>query len=151
MSPNNKNVRIDGHEVPPLVINEDYVQAGTHQGYVIVERGMFTLGGTLQGLLVIQHGVTASIKGTQQGSIIISSGAKVAVTGSIQGSITVEQEALLIIEDGGKMVGPLSNSGKVILRGVFGGSQSGRGEFIIEGNGFIKQPIIRNGGSHYEG
>lgn len=144
------NDLIGGREVPPLVINDDYVLIGTHQGSVHVEKGIFTLEGTLQGSLDIQQKVTASIKGNQQGSINIRSNAKVTVDGAIQGSTTIDHNALLVIEAGGRLAGSLSNYGKIIIRGVFGGSRSGDGELIIEGDGYIKKPIIRNGANYYE-
>jgi len=56
----------------------------------------------------------------------------------------------LVIEETGKLAGTLNNNGKVILRGVFGGARSGNGEFIVEGNGYIKQPVVRDGVSYYQ-
>ena len=141
---------IDGKKVPRLIINDDYILTGTHRGGVHVESGKFILEGILQGSLDIQPGVSSKIIGTQQGSVTIGRDAIVSVTGAIQGSTTVQDGATLIIEDGGKLAGPLSNYGKVIIRGVFGGPQTGDGEIVIEGNGYIKQPIIRNGTNFYD-
>ena len=50
---------VDGHQVPQLVIGDDYVLTGTHVGTVHVEAGCFTLEGVLQGTLEIQSGARA--------------------------------------------------------------------------------------------
>lgn len=141
---------MDGREVPPLVIREDHVLTGTHAGSVHVESGQFTLVGVIQGSLDIQQGVSALITGTQCGSVSLESGSVVTVSGAIEGSASVDAGATLIIEAGGKLAGSLSNYGLVILRNVFGGSREGAGELRIEGQGRIRQPIIRAGINYYE-
>ena len=90
------------------------------------------------------------INGSQHGTVSLGSGAKVTVNGSIHGTTTVESRSTLIVEAGGKLAGVLNNYGRVILRGVFGGPRYGDGEFIIEGQGHVKQPAIRDGISFYE-
>lgn len=141
---------INGRWVPKLVIDSDYVVNGTHQGSVRVLGGQFVLAGTLQGSLAIERGVSAMVTGTQQGSVTIGYGSIVTVTGAIQGSTRVERGANLIIEPGGKLAGSLSNDGTVIVRGVFGGSQTGTGQIRIEEPGYIKQPRIRDGIRYYD-
>jgi|SRR5215213_2483147 len=141
---------INGQEVPPLVIRDNYVLTGIHAGTVHVESGEFMLEGVLQGTLDIQRGVNALIIGTQQGSVNLEPGSMVTVSGAIEGSTNVAAGAILLIEPMGKLAGTLTNYGQVILRGVFGGAKSGSGELKIEGQGYIKQPIIRNGAHYYE-
>ena len=141
---------MDGREVPPLVVREDHILTGTHEGSVHVEAGQFTLAGVIQGSLDIQGGVRALISGAQQGSVSLEPDSVVTVTGAIEGSAAVGAGATLIIERGGKLAGSLRNDGLVILRGVFGGSRDGSGEFRIEEHGRIKQPIIRDGMNIYE-
>jgi cytoskeletal protein CcmA (bactofilin family) len=148
--PTYDNDWMDGEEVPPLVVREDRVLTGIHQGSVHVESGQFTLAGVIQGSLDIQSGVTAIITGAQQGSVSLESGSEVSVRGAIEGSAYVDHGATLVIEAAGRLAGSLSNYGLVILRGVFGGSQDGTGEFRIEGDGRIKQPIVRDGMNYYE-
>lgn len=133
---------------PPA--NTDYVLAATHVGTVHVESGHFVLAGTLMGTLHIHSGVTASITGRQQGTVTIGHGSTVTVTGAIQGTTNVEHGATLIIEAGGKLAGALRNDGQVIVRGVFGGPQTGAGQLKVEGGGYIKQPTIRGGVTYYE-
>lgn len=140
---------MDGREVPQLVIKEDYILVGTHPGTVHVKAGRFTLSGTIQGTLDIQPGVIANINGKQQGTVSIASEATVTVTGAIEGSTTVQRGAVLIVEAGGKVAGSLNNSGTVIVRGVFGGRQTGAGEFRLERSGYIKQPTIQGGSTYY--
>ena len=136
--------------MPPLVITSDYVLQDTHRGTVYVESGTLHVHGVLQGTLNVHSGANAVITGEQQGTVAIASGAKVRVLGAIQGTTSLEPGANLVIEDTGKLAGTLANDGLVILRGVFGGARSGSGSLRIEGNGYIKKPIIRGGIQHYE-
>jgi cytoskeletal protein CcmA (bactofilin family) len=132
------------------VLTEDHTLTGVHQGTVHVEVGSFELQGTLQGTLDLQHGVTATIAGVQQGTISIESGAAVTVTGQIQGTTQVSRGGTLVIERGARLAGTLQNDGLVVLRGQFGGAQSGPGEFRVEGSGEIVTPIVRDGMHYYE-
>lgn len=141
---------IDGQNVPQTYIYEDYDLVGTHQGTMNIESGRFRLLGELQGTLSINTTEKAEIIGRQQGTVTIDRGGHLTVTGSIQGTTTVADGATLIIEQTGKLAGTLTNNGIVIMRGVFGGAQSGNGELIVEENGHIKQPTIKNGISYYE-
>jgi cytoskeletal protein CcmA (bactofilin family) len=141
---------IDGRRVPQLVVTKDHVIAGIHQGTVHVEAGTLYLRGTLQGTLDVQNGAFVEVTGEQQGTVTIASGAKITVVGAIQGTTTVEPKASLVIEASGKVAGTLCNHGLVILRGVFGGAQSGAGSLCIEDNGYIKQPVVKDGINYYE-
>lgn len=141
---------MDGREVPRLVVTGDYTLAGTHQGSVHLEMGQFGLDGTLQGSLDIQSGVTASIRGTQQGSVAVAEGAVVVVTGAIQGSTHVSRGGVVIVDATGRLAGSLTNDGEVVVRGVFGGSYVGDGQLRLEGDGYIKRPVVRDGVSYYE-
>ena len=141
---------IDGRSVPPLVITSDHILQGTHRGTVHVESGTLHLRGILQGTLYVQSGANAVITGKQQGTVAIASGANVTVLGAIQGTTSLEPGAKLIIEDSGKLAGTLANDGLVVLRGVFGGARSGSGRLRIEGNGYIKKPVVRDGVQYYE-
>jgi hypothetical protein len=60
------------------------------------------------------------------------------------------QLAALTIEASGRLGGTLTNDGLVVLRGVMGGARTGSGSLRIEGNGYIKQPIIRDGIQYFE-
>lgn len=137
-------------KVPRLVVSDDYVLSGTHQGGVHVEGGEFVLEGTLQGSLDLQSSVNAYIRGRQQGSVTVAKGAVVIVTGAIQGSTHVEVGGHVIVETSGRLAGSLTNYGEVLVRGVFGGSYTGDGNLKVEGDGRIKQPVIQNGVFYYE-
>lgn len=141
---------MNNREVPKLVVSGDYTLAGTHQGSVHVESGKFGLEGTLHGSLDLQSGVTAFIRGTQQGSVSVAEGAVVVVAGAIEGSVHVCPGGAVTIEDTGRLAGSLHNDGEVVVRGVFGGSYLGDGQFRLEGDGYIKRPIVRDGVSYYE-
>ncbi len=141
---------IDGKHVPPLIIEDNYKLTGTHQGSVYVESGELILIGKVQGSLSVNKEATVIIIGKQMGSVSINTGATVKVIGSIQGSTSVDRGGNLIIEDSGKVAGSTSNNGTIIIRGVFGGTRTGNGEIVIEGNGYIKKPKIINGDYYYE-
>ena len=53
---------INGQEVPPLVVKDDTVLSGIHQGSVYVESGILTLRGTLQGSLSIGLDLNRSLR-----------------------------------------------------------------------------------------
>ena len=141
---------IDGREVPPLVVTSDHVLTGVHDGTVHVESGHFELQGRLRGTLALYVGVRATISGTQAGTVNVGPGAELVVTGAIEGTANVQGGAVVVIEARGKLAGTLHNDGRVVVRGVFGGAQSGLGELVFEGNGYEKQPTIRDGIRSYE-
>ncbi|MEK4671551.1 hypothetical protein [Niallia sp. FSL R7-0271] len=141
---------INGEEVPPLVINENYTLTGKHSGTVQVESGEFQLLGSLSGSLHVHSGATAYIKGKQSGSVSVDSGGKIIVIGNLSGSMMISNNSVLIVEPNGKAFGSLLNNGTLILRGVLAGARSGQGELIIEGAGYIKTPVIRNGIHYYQ-
>ena len=72
------------------------------------------------------------------------------IFGELHGTTNVSVHGTAVVEAHGKLAGTLSNNGTVIVRGVFGGAQSGHGELILEENGYIKQPVIKNGMNYYE-
>ncbi|MCM0625052.1 hypothetical protein M5J14_11060 [Lysinibacillus sp. OL1_EC] len=141
---------IDGRAVPPLVIRENYTLTGTHRGTVHVETEEFILLGSLRGTLVVHSGSTVLIQGKQRGTVFIESGAIVKVSGEVNGTTSIEKNSTLIIEESGKLAGTSKIDGSLIIRGIFGGATSGCGQAIVEGNGIIKKPTIKNGVNYYE-
>lgn len=140
---------INGEKVPQTIINEDFELSDTHNGTVKVRGGCFKLLGTLKGTLSIDSQDMAEIHGAQQGTVSLSSNSSVRVTGKIQGTTSVSRGATLVVEETGQLQGTLSNDGTVILKGTLAGAQSGNGELVIEGNGYIKQPVVKNGINYY--
>lgn len=141
---------IDGVEVPQLVVTEDFIIQGMHNGTVHVESGVLTIQGELHGTLHVQNGTKVVIIGKQHGTVSVDSEAIVIVYGELHGTTTIDYGSIVIVEEGGKLAGSLINNGQLIVRGVFGGAQSGNGKLILEGNGHIKQPVIKNGISFYK-
>lgn len=72
------------------------------------------------------------------------------VLGKISGSIHVARGSTLVVEPQGTLAGSLANHGTVIVRCVFGGSRSGNGELRLEGTGWVKQPVTKDGIQYYE-
>ena len=141
---------VDGQRVPPLVVTEDHVLTGLHQGSVHVERGLFILSGVVQGSLHVHSGASAKIRGVQQGSVQVDDGCSIEIAGAVEGAMHVEPGGRVDVEASGKLAGSLYNDGLVVLLGVFGGPVTGSGEMRIEGNGHVKQPTIRDGVSFYD-
>ena len=141
---------IDGKKVPPMIIDEDYVLVGEHSGTIHVEAGTLVIQGMNSGTLDVQMGAKVEVLGEQSGSTFIASGAEVVVRGIMSGSATVSSGSSIIVEEKGRLSGSLCNEGTLIIRGVFGGARSGDGEIIIEGNGYIKKPVTRNGMTFYQ-
>lgn len=141
---------IDGRKVPPMVINEDYVLVGEHSGTIHVEEGTLVIQGKNSGTLDVQAGTKVEVLGEQSGSTYIAAGAEVVVRGIMSGSTTISSGSSIIVEEKGRLSGSLRNEGTLIIRGVFGGARSGDGEIIIEDNGYIKEPVTRNGMTYYQ-
>lgn len=141
---------IDGKKVQQLIITSDYNLIGKHNGTIHVENGTLTISGELRGTLDVQSSAKVIINGKQNGTISLEPGALVIVYGEINGTTSLDRNSNLVIEAGGKLAGTLANNGTVILRGIFGGARSGQGELILEGNGSIKRPIIKDGISYYQ-
>lgn len=98
----------------------------------------------------MHEGTSVVIVGKQHGTVSVYDSAKVTIMGELHGTIYVSDYGTVIIEKMGKLAGSLHNNGTVIIRGVFGGSQSGDGELVLEDNGYIKQTTTRNGVNFYE-
>lgn len=141
---------IDGRDVPQTVIEDDFTIQGKHDGTVHVENGTLTIQGELHGTLDVQSGAKAIIIGKQHGTVSVANNAEIVIFGELHGATNVSVHGTVVVEAHGKLAGTLSNNGTVIVRGVFGGAQSGHGELILEENGYIKQPVIKNGMNYYE-
>ena len=139
---------IDGKRVPPMIINEDYVLVGEHCGTIHVEAGTLVIRGKNSGTLDIQMGAKVEVLGEQSGSTHIAAGAEAIVRGIISGSTTISDGSTIIVK--GMLSGALRNEEILIIKGVFGGVRSGDGEIIIEGNGYIKEPVTRNSLTYYQ-
>ena len=141
---------IDGRDVPQTVIEDDFTIQGKHDGTVHVENGTLTIQGELHSTLDVQSGAKAIIIGKQYGTVSVANNAEIVIFGELHGTTNVSVHGTAVVEAHGKLAGTLSNNGTVIVRGVFGGAQSGHGELILEENGYIKQPVIKNGMNYYE-
>ena len=142
---------INGKKVKHLVITEDYEIIGKHSGTVHVESGTIFISGELNGTLVVYEDGNAIIDvgGKQSGTVSLYEGTTVQIKGCLSGTTSIPLGAKIIIEENAKMFGTTKNDGLVIIRGEFAGATSGNGKFIIEGNGYIKKPEIRNGIYYY--
>jgi hypothetical protein len=141
---------IDGRRLPPTVFTEDHVLTGNHRGSVRVDGGALELVGKVQGSLWLATGASVELRGTLEGSAHLASGSTVDVIRAIEGSVHVEPGARVVVESSGRIAGSLHNEGVVIVRGVFGGSRSGAGEFRLEDHGWVKQPRIEDGVPIYD-
>lgn len=141
---------IDGIKVSPMVVKNDTILQGERNGSVHVESGTLTIKGLLNGTLDVQNGAKVIIAGKQNGTVLVANNSEILILGELFGTTVVSEYGTIIIETHGKLAGTLNNNGTVIIRGVFGGAQSGQGKIVFEKNGYIKQPIIKNGINCYE-
>lgn len=141
---------IDGREVPQMVLDEDYVLTGEHHGTIHVEGGTLTISGNNYGTLDVRTGSKVLIKGLQSGTVSLKCGCEVIIYGKLSGTLTISADSIVTIEKNGILAGTLTNNGKLVVKGVFGGAKSGNGEIALEGNGYIKQPVKKNGMTYYE-
>jgi cytoskeletal protein CcmA (bactofilin family) len=141
---------VDGKEVPPLFIDEDHTIVGSHLGATVVRQGTLLVLGEVSGSIHLRSGTQVVVRGQVSGSISIATGAEARIVGGHSGSVTVAPGGRLVIDRTGRQAGSISNDGSVIIRGEFGGSTSGAGEFSIEPGARIKQPRVVDGVSYYD-
>jgi len=147
---NYQNDIINGIKTSPLIIHDDYVIDGLHQGSVILKSGSLVINGVVQGSLEVFDNTKAEINGNHQGSVHLGNGAVVVINGKLNGSITIERNGKVIIEKNGLLAGSIINYGEILIRGVLAGSRSGNGHIEIEDNGIIKEPKVIDGINYYE-
>jgi hypothetical protein len=140
---------IDGRLVPPLVITSDTVLAGTRMGTIHVEGALLTLRGTNRGTIVVHEGAGLMLEGTQAGTVYVARGGQVTILGALNGETTLEPGATVVVEATGRLAGGLTNAGRVIVRGVYGGCRRGPGAFVLEGVGRLKSPEVIDGITTY--
>ena len=141
----------EGGDTPPLIVSSNQTLSKDFEGSVLVKAGHFVLAKdvTISGNLSVQRGASASIEGTQSGSVDVERGAALEVMGDIEGSVSISEGSSVIIQPSGKLAGSLENDGSLVIRGVFGGSQTGSGKVSLEGHGHIKKPTIEDGMNVY--
>lgn len=141
---------IDGKRVPGKILTENQTLLGTHQGSITVRNCTLVISGALHGSLSVEGGGNVLIEGTHKGSTSVSEKSLIKIFGKCQGSMNIGPFSQVVIQPSGMLQGSINNNGKMIIRGVFGGACSGRGETSVEGNGYIKQPRIENGVHYYD-
>lgn len=85
-----------------------------------------TWSGHTQFAVTVATGATLAISGTHEGSVTIDSLGTVIVTGDIVGPIEIRVAGTLVIEEGGRVAGSISNFGSVTNRGLRAGRVDGR-------------------------
>lgn len=145
------NIGPNGEEFEQLVATGNHVMRGTYRGGVCVEEGAtFELLGDLHGSLWVHESAIAVIAGQHHGSVHVDRSALVRLAGKLNGSVHVSAGARVDIEAQGRLAGSIHNDGLIVLRGAFGGTQSGNGDLKLEDGGYIKQPSVRDGIRYYE-
>lgn len=141
---------VGGRKVPNTVITSDQSLDGIHKTGFEVIGCTVVINGTLQGSLSMAGGATVIVKGNNQGSISVSDRGTLRIFGKCQGSVSVSKNSTVVVEREGTFSGSIHNDGTLIIRGGFGGASSGTGTQSVEDDGYIKQPRIENGISHYD-
>lgn len=141
---------IDGVRKPHLTVRSDASIEGEHQGSVRVISAALSITGRLNGSLSLEDKAAVHIAGQHNGSLYVSEGARAEISGKANGSCRIERGATVVLNEGGRLAGSLSNDGTLIVRGEFGGAVSGFGEVLVEGRGRIKEPTMKDGINYYE-
>lgn len=141
---------IDGTRVPQLVVQNDFAIQEKHNGTIHVESGVLTINGTVNGTLDVQSGSAVIVHGRQNGTVSVEADAHVVIYGEVNGTTSIRPRGRITIKRSGKMAGTCCNEGTVVIAGVFGGKQSGSGQWVMEDTGMIKQPVIKNGANYYQ-
>ncbi len=141
---------IDGRRVPGTVITSDQIITDTHNGSVHVVGCELVISGTLNGSLKVSDGGVVRVLGTHNGSTLVGSRCQLDIAGSCNGSTNIQSGATVLVEPAGRLAGSMLNDGTLVIWGVFGGAYQGHGIRTLEGNGHIKQPVIRDGITFYE-
>ncbi|WP_430304064.1 hypothetical protein [Pseudomonas mosselii] len=141
---------IDGKRVPGTKITSDEVLLGSHHGSISVIGCTFVIAGSHHGSLSVSGNGRVIVEGQHHGSTSLSEGSRLEVVGSSHGSTSIAAGSILVVEPFGKLAGSMHNNGRLVIRGAFGGAYSGRGESVVEGDGYIKQPRIEGGVHYYE-
>lgn len=141
---------IDGQRVPGMEITEDHVLDGSHRGSISVRGATLTIRGEHHGSLAVAGEGRVIVEGEHHGSTSLAGSSVLEILGSNQGSTSVGDGSSVVVQPTGKLAGSMSNNGRLLIRGVFGGAYSGSGERILEGAGYVKQPRVVNGIHYYE-
>ena len=125
--------------------------SGTVQGRFAVRDGetvRAVRGAVVQGSVDVGGAFRIDAGATVQGPISVAEGASLAIAGSLQGPLTVVAGGQVVVEQFGKLLGPLVNDGAVEIYGTFAGAVEGV-EPTIHPGARIVEPEIRDGATYY--
>lgn len=134
-------------------MEDEDVMRGNIQGEFIVREGesvRAVRGATVQGGGDVEGHFRIDSGATVLGGIRVAEGGVLEVAGAHLGPLSVDEGGSVLVEQFGKLRGPLSNRGDVQIHGSFGGSVRGNEPTLHPGSRVI-EPEIRDGKTIYNG
>lgn len=123
---------------PELVVTDDFVLDGVHEGPVRVKRGELELVGELRGRLRLHVGARTVVRGLLVGELVVAPGVCARVFGTIRGTVIIEPAGELVLEQSAQLTGAVENAGHVLVRGLLAGPVRGAGTVVTEGSGCVE-------------
>jgi hypothetical protein len=109
------------------IITTDESFADETKGPMRVRPGVtLRLEGTHAGPLALESGAELRVTGVLRGALDIGSTATATVSGEVIGPIEIRIAGTLVVENGGRVIGPVSNFGSFTNHGVRSGPILGR-------------------------
>lgn len=132
---------------------EDEVMIGTNRGDFIVresEKLRLSRGAVLQGTIEVKGRLRIDAGATIQGGLTVAPGGALEVAGVHMGPLDVAEGGSVMVEQFGKLRGPLENYGDVQIFGSFGGPLRGNEPTFHPGSRVL-EPEVRDGQTIYNG
>lgn len=92
----------------------------------ITDDSTVVIDGVHEGPIELETGGTLEVRGEVRGAVTIGSLATVLVFGDLIGSVDIRVAGTLIVEEGGRIAGPVTNFGSFTNRGLRAGRVEGR-------------------------
>lgn len=109
------------------VIATDTVLSGDTKGTLSVrESSVLTIEGDHEGGIAVETGSTLIVVGTATGSVTVDSLATVIVRGDLVGAVDIRVAGTLLVDETGRLAGPVANRGSFRNRGMRVGPVEGR-------------------------
>lgn len=136
-------------EPEEIVVSEDTLISGMHNGSVTVDAATLVIRGTVSGSLAVNNGarVVIETRGMVNGSTAVSGGSVVEVRGGLHGSTHIEAGSQLTVAAGGTVAGSMHNEGRVIVQGRIAGTHRGHAAEMLPGSRRV-EPTIAPDGTH---
>ncbi|MDF2916788.1 MAG: hypothetical protein K0S70_1005 [Microbacterium sp.] len=112
------------------------------------ESAVAVRGAVIQGSVDVEGAFRIESGATVQGPIFVAQNASLEVAGALQGPLTVADGGRVVVEQFGKLLGPLASDGGVEIFGTFAGPVKGVNPIVHPG-GRVVEAEVRDGKTYY--